>query len=232
MEHGARTSRRAVPCVLLFLTCPSPVREPVVQSMLSAPILSITLLCTSSKVVVPPSTSGGESVGASGSQGREHCGGEPDDDPAAEWLYLLFCCFVHEGLCRSVYDNVGIRAGKRRKLPRRQGGCGAVTVGSARVAQSSGEEHGAAGGSGSVPTMSGVGDGREGGEERDNEEEEEDGDEDFFFPVTPEQLIVLNLAELVTGKCGWSGRTTLVEETGPDSLLWFGGRACGALGRA
>ncbi|CAM9270164.1 unnamed protein product [Ectocarpus sp. 13 AM-2016] len=164
--------------------------------------------CLLMKVVVPPSSGGGESVGASVSQSRERSGGEPDDDPAAEWLYLLFCCFVQERLCRRVYDNVGIRAGNRRKRPPRRGVRGAGVVDSARVAQSGGEEDGAAGGSGSLPAMSGVGRGEEkwgkSGEgrvdEEEEEEEEEDGDEDFFFPVTPEQLIVLNLAELATGK--------------------------------
>ncbi|CAN0439170.1 unnamed protein product, partial [Ectocarpus sp. 8 AP-2014] len=100
--------------------------------------------CLLMKVVVPPNSGGGESVGASGTQSRERSGGEPHDDPAAEWLYLLFCCFVQDRLCRRVYDNVGIRAGKRRKRPRRQGGSGADVVDSARVAQSGGEEDGAA----------------------------------------------------------------------------------------
>ncbi|CAN0538916.1 unnamed protein product, partial [Ectocarpus sp. 12 AP-2014] len=92
------------------------------------------------KVVVLPSSGGDESVGASVSQSRERSGGEPDDDPAAEWLHLLFCCFVQERLCHRVYDNVGIRAGNRRKRARRRGVCGAGVVDSARVAQSGGEE--------------------------------------------------------------------------------------------
>lgn len=133
-------------------------------------------------------------------------------DPAAEWLYLLFCTFVQEQLCCDVYANVGIRAGgrpqqRRRRWQRRNPG---LVTGDLSVREDAAGRRGEGAG-GAVASGSGVrgvssgGDSEEpGGEgvkgEKEEGMEEDDEEEDFFYPVTPEQLIVLNLAELAAGK--------------------------------
>ena len=148
------------------------------------------------KVVVPQSLGGGgdETTGTAAAG----CAGA-DADPSAEWLYLLFCRFVQERSCRDVYDNVGIRAGGRRRRPSslRQSGTEAAALSPEKGSAEGHCEEGEAAVlfDGSARVASGDGGGEESGKQRRQEE-----DEDFFFPVTPEQLIALNLAEIAAGK--------------------------------
>lgn len=106
------------------------------------------------------------------------------DDPAAEWLYLLFCRFVQEGLSSDVYDAVGIRAPGRPPVRHRD---------------VPGEEQGGRGIAGDTAVKM-PGDWHGGTDEDEEEEEEAAGGGAFFFPVTPEQLVVLNLAEIAAGE--------------------------------
>ena len=136
-----------------------------------------------------------------------------DPDPAAEWLYLLYCRFVQERLCHDLYANVGIRAGGRRRRRKQVPEVAAVQAAdpslTAAGKKNGREESGtSAVGSGDRVTPGGgrqgqTGGGSEGlgggGQEADGDGDDDD-DEDFFFPVTPEQLIALNLAELAAGK--------------------------------
>lgn len=150
------------------------------------------------------------------------------DDPAAEWLYLLFCRFVQQGLVRDVYDNVGIRGGGRstRCSRRREASLDAdqkerATAAAAGLGDQVQESVGVSSCAALQPqqpsnsTVREIGDGVtvklasvaavvNGGhvtsEGGQEQKEKEEGEDDFFFPVTPEQLIVLNLAEIAAGE--------------------------------
>lgn len=134
------------------------------------------------------------------------------DDPAAEWLYLLFCRFVQEDLLYDVYANVGIRAGGRpptlRQNDTEETAQDEVVIG-AQAQRPSGEMGGAAGArqerGHSSQDVAPVADARivPGVEGRG------EGEVDFFFPVTPEQLIMLNLGEIAAGERGilFGGKT-------------------------
>lgn len=142
-------------------------------------------------------------------------GNSGSDDPAAEWLYLLLCRFVQERVLSNLYDNVGIRAGGRRSGEGRNEGSAEVAEAQWRGGEASGArrhlqrtgDKAAGGGNGTAaPVLTGVSEreeaaGDDGGRGRGEGEEkqEEEQEEDFFFSVTPEQLIVLNLAEIVAG---------------------------------
>lgn len=142
-------------------------------------------------------------------------GADPGPDPAAEWLYLLFCRFVQERLCHDLYANVGIRAGGRRRRRTRGPPVAAVETADRSVMTAVTEEDGCEeNGARVVGSGARVTPGGERGREKQTAEgsqgrgaaQEEDGggdeaeEEDFFFPVTPEQLIALNLAEMAAGK--------------------------------
>ncbi|CAN0329494.1 unnamed protein product [Pylaiella littoralis] len=172
--------------------------------------------CLLMKAVVPQTSAGGGAGGGDSStttsapSAGRGSGVNPNPDPAAEWLYLLFCRFVEGRLCRDVYENVGIRTGggQRRQRQRQhqsiegvvcsgaeEGGDGAVEAGSSTTSSTST----------STSTNSyRVSSSGQGGGEEEKEEGREAGrgqeeEDDFFFPVTPEQLIALNLAELAAG---------------------------------
>ncbi|CAM9224300.1 unnamed protein product, partial [Discosporangium mesarthrocarpum] len=50
-------------------------------------------------------------------KGRKNSGYEISSDPAAEWLYLIFCRFLSARVVGSVYKAVGVRAGGRLARP-------------------------------------------------------------------------------------------------------------------
>ena len=89
-----------------------------------------------------------------------------------------------------VYDNVGIRGGGRPA--RAEDGASDATAVSISTIGEGGDGEG--GGGACSPVLSGDEVRREGGGCGRDEEE------DFFFPVTPEQLVVLNLAEVAAGE--------------------------------
>lgn len=161
------------------------------------------------KVVVPRYCPKECSAEFSGENGHNSSGSRTDsEDPAAEWLYLVFCRFIKEGLSGRVYDNVGVAAIQRRSTdpPRpyrrrsdsqhegEDGLSGAEVEGG----------WGAKGSSAGTAAVSGA-DGRKLAS-RDTAGEEVPqleigkGREDSFFPVTPEQLVVLNMAEVAAGE--------------------------------
>lgn len=146
----------------------------------------------------PTNLSGGNGPNSSGSR-------RDNEDPAAEWLYLMFCCFIKEELSGRVYDNVGVAAVRHRSIcpsdPYRQR-LDSKHEGEDRISSAE-----AGGGEGAKGSSSGTAsaDGRKLAS-RDSAGEEVfrlemgNGMEDSFFPVTPEQLVVLNMAEVAAGE--------------------------------
>ncbi|CAM9930801.1 unnamed protein product, partial [Choristocarpus tenellus] len=123
--------------------------------------------------------SGQEAEGVPPRASRMGMGGRHEEvhqaDPAAEWLYLLFGCFVSARLVGEVYEAVGIRIGSQVRD---------------RGVETMGRDNGE--GSYSQTELESCEQGRE-------QEKEED---DFFFPVTPEQLILLSMVKVVSGEEG------------------------------
>lgn len=113
-------------------------------------------------------------------------GADKDDDPAAEWLYLLFTRFAQECLLSDLYDAVGVRT---RANDPRDGVAGQIPrTWEAIIADAGPVENGLD-----------VGGAKHGGAGVvDGDTNEPDAGESFS-EVTPEQLIVLNLAEIAAG---------------------------------
>lgn len=124
------------------------------------------------------------------------------DDPAAEWLYLLFHRFAQEHLLLKLYDAVGIRVKGGIFAAHHGVTLGNSSEGGEECQRRAKQDDGAALGTRVSMGTEGVG--------RDDEplsavghtaEGARDDSEDFF-PVTPEQLVVLNLAGVAAGEQG------------------------------